>query len=289
MNNHALEIKNLNMDLGSFALSDISLCIEKGTIMGLVGKNGAGKTTLIRSILNLIPRKSGEVNFDGIELFGHEEIVKTKVGVVFDNLIFPLNLKPVKIKNMLSPFYRTFDHDRYNSLMKRFELDPQKKLSAYSKGMQMKFGIVMALCYNPDLIILDEPTAGLDPIARADLIDLLQEILQDERKSVLFSTHITSDLDKIADYITLIDHGKILFSQSKEDLIEGYALCSVNKEEMTDSLKSQLLGLRETAFTFEGLTRNRKELSDIAGVKMAKANVEDIMVFLIGKRGGQND
>jgi len=289
MTNNALEINNLNVSVGNFPITDLNLNLEKGTIMGLVGKNGSGKTTLIKSILDMVPRKSGEVLFNGIPMYGNEKTVKAKIGVVFDNLIFPLNLKPLKIKNMMSPFYEAFDHEKFSRLMKRFELDPKKKLSAYSRGMQTKFGVVMALCHNPDIIILDEPTAGLDPVARADLLYLLMELMQSEEKSILFSTHITSDLEKIADYITLIDNGEIILSQSKDELVEKYTLFSVEKERMTEQLKSEIVGLRETAFTFEGLTCNKNKILGIPGIRTSRATIEDIMVCLTGTRGEQDD
>lgn len=284
LTNNALEIKNMDVSIGDFSLSGINFAIEKGTIMGFIGKNGSGKTTLIKTILNMLDKKSGEVLFDGLPMFGNEETVKAKIGVVFDSLIYPLNLKPRKIKKMISPFYKTFDDEKFNGLMKRFELDPNKKLSTYSKGMQMKFGVVMALCHNPELIIiLDEPTAGLDPIARAEVIDLLLELMQKEKRSILFSTHITSDLEKIADYITMIDNGKIVFTKGKDELIDTYVLVHIEKEAMTDAIKSEIIGLKETTFGYQGLIENIK-LKNLKGVKTARPTIEDIMIYMGAKK-----
>jgi ABC-2 type transport system ATP-binding protein len=260
------------------------LSIEKGTIMGLIGKNGAGKTTLIKTILEKYERTSGKVLFNGIPMYGNEEIVKAKIGVVYDSLIYPLAYNPNKIKNMISPFYKEFDHKKYEELMNRFELDPNKKLSNYSKGMQMKFGAVLALCHNPDLIILDEPTAGLDPIARAELIDILLEYMQKEEKSILFSTHITSDLEKIADYITMIDDGKILMSSVKDDLIDNYVLVHIDKDAITDKLKSQLIGMKETIFGYEGMICSKYNLESVQGIKAARPTIEDIMIYIGAKK-----
>ncbi|MBZ9636331.1 ABC transporter ATP-binding protein [Clostridium sp. FP1] len=284
MTNKALEIKNLKVSIGNFSLNDVSFSIEKGTIMGFIGRNGSGKTTLINSILNMIPQTSGNVLFDGISMYGNEDIVKATIGVVFDSLIYPLNLKPTKIKNMISPFYKTFDPKRFEELMKRFELDKNKKLSAYSKGMQMKFGVVMALCHNPDLIILDEPTAGLDPIARADVMDLLLDLMQNEQRSILFSTHITSDLEKIADYITMIDDGKIVFSKGKDEMLDMYALAHVDRDAMTDTIKSELIGVKETTFGYEGLCKKNLKLQNAEGVKIARPTIEDIMLYMGAKK-----
>jgi len=284
MINNALEIKNLKASIGKFSLRDVIFPVEKGTIMGFIGKNGSGKTTLIKTMLNMIPKTSGKVLFDGIPMFGNEEIVKAKTGVVFDNLIYPLNLKPTKIKKMISPFYKTFDDKRFDELMNRFDLDPSKKLSAYSNGMKMKFGVVMALCHNPELIILDEPTAALDPIARADVIDLLLELMQKEERSILFSTHITSDLEKIADYITMIDDGKIVFSKGKDEMLDMYLLTHIDREVMTDVIKSDLIGIKKTTFGYEGLCTKNLKLQNLLGVKTARPTIEDIMLYIGAKK-----
>jgi len=284
METKALEIKNLNTSIGDFSLSDLNFSITKGSIMGLIGKNGSGKTTLIKTLLNMISKTSGEVLFDDIPMLGNEETVKSKIGVVFDALIYPLNFKPTKIKKMISPFYKTFDDKRFDELMNRFELNANKKLSSYSKGMQMKFGVVMALCHNPELIILDEPTAGLDPIARADVIDLLLELMQNEERSILFSTHITSDLEKIADYITMIDNGKIVFSKGKDEMLDSYILAHIEKEAITDVIKSELIGVKETTFGYQGLCPNSLMIKNVLGVKMVRPTIEDIMVYMGAKK-----
>ena len=279
MTNNALEIRNLYANIGKFSLSDVSFNIEKGTAMGFIGRNGAGKTTLIKTILDIIPKAGGEVLFDGIPMFGNEAIVKAKIGVVFDSLIYPPSLKPIKVKNMLSPFYETFDHEKFDKLMIHYELDPKQRLSTFSKGMQMRFGVIMALCHNPDLIILDEPTAGLDPIARADVLDLLYDLMQNEDKSILFSTHITSDLEKIADYITMIDDGKIVFSQAKDEMLDEYAIVQIDKGVMNESLRNNIIGMKESAFGFEGLCKANKELINISGIKSIRPTIEDIMIY----------
>jgi len=280
MANNALEIKNLNTTIGDFSLNDINFSLEKGTIMGFIGKNGSGKTTLIKTLLNMLPSTSGEVLFDDIVMYGNEETVKAKIGVVFDSLIYPLNLKPTKIKRMMSPFYKTFDDKTFDQLMNRFELDPGKRLSAYSKGMQMKFGVVMALCHNPELIILDEPTAGLDPIARADVIDLLLELMQKEERSILFSTHITSDLEKIADYITMINKGKIVFSKGKDEMLDMYTLAHIDKFDMTDVIKKELIGIKKTTFGYEGLCTKESGIQNVYVVKTIRPTIEDIMIYM---------
>lgn len=282
MSEYALTIRNLQVIVGTFRLNNISLQIPKGTIMGFIGKNGAGKTTLIKSLLDVIQPVGGEILFDGIPLYGNEESVKSKVAVVYDSLIYPLNMTPKKIVKMISPFYPRFESNIYNNLMARFRLYENQKLSQYSKGMKMKFSIAMALSQNPDLLILDEPTAGLDPEARADVLDILLEFMQDENKTVFFSTHITSDLDKIADYITLIDSGSLLFTAEKDALLDEYALVHIEKVAITRELWDNLHGAKETVFGYEGLCSNKALFANAPGVKMARPTVEDIMIF----RGG---
>jgi len=286
MEQAAIEIRDLCGGLGKFRLKDIGLCLQKGTVMGLIGKNGAGKTTLVKTVLDMLPRTGGEVLFDGLPMSGNDAVVKAKIGVVFDHLIYPLNLKPQSIKRMIAPLYSTFSDRYFDDLMERFELDPSKRLSHYSKGMQMKFSVVMALSYNPDLMILDEPTAGLDPVARTQLIEVLFEWMQDEQKALLFSTHITSDLEKIADYITLIEDGGVVFTEEKERLLERYALVSIEKAAMNDRLRTNLRGLKETPFGFEGLCESRETLQGVAGVRAARPSIEEIMVFFTQNGGG---
>lgn len=285
MANDALEVRNLNVTLGNFRLTDINLKVEKGTIMGFIGKNGAGKTTLIKSIMDVIQPCSGEVLFSGVPMYGNEEAVKQRIGIVYDNLIYPASMRAKRIAKMIAPFYTGFDMEKWHMLMAHFGLNENMQLSNYSKGMQMKFSIVMALSHNPDILIMDEPTAGLDPSARADVLDLLLEFMQDENKTLFFSTHITSDLDKIADYITLIDNGKIMFSTEKETLLDNYALVHIEKEAMTEKLKQNLSGIKENAFGYEGLCADKALFENLKGVKLARPSVEDIMIY----RGGIND
>ncbi|WP_435575595.1 ABC transporter ATP-binding protein [Clostridium gasigenes] len=281
---NALEVKNLCVKNGDFELKSINLTIPKGSVMGLIGRNGVGKTTLIKSIVNQLQHSSGEVLFDGLRMYGNDVKVKSKIGVVFDDLIYRVG-KPKKIVKIIAPFYDEFDMNKYNLLMDKFELNPNKDLKKYSKGMKTKFNVIMVLCHNADLIILDEPTAGLDPISRVEIIDFFLEIMQDENKSILFSTHILSDLEKIADYITLMDKGKIIFSMDKETLIEKYSIIQVDKSAISDELKRNIKGLKENVFGYQGLIEDREPYKNIAGVRFAPASIEEVMIF----RGGINE
>lgn len=282
MSNYALEINNLHANVGKFSLNDINLSLQKGTITGFIGENGAGKTTLIKTILDIIPKSKGKVLFFGKTMEGNEAEIKSRIGVVFDSLIYGKHLLPIDIVKIVSPFYHDFDKKIFDVLMERFNLDVYKRIGSYSKGMQMKFSIVMALAHKPDLLIFDEPTSGLDPVARAEVLDLLYDIIQNEDKTIFFSTHITSDLDKIADYITLIDNGKIIFTEAKDEMLEKLAVVHIAKEDMKDEMKSFITGIKETALGFEGLVSDMTKLVLIPNAKIAKPTVEDIMIYRRG-------
>jgi ABC-2 type transport system ATP-binding protein len=274
----SLEVNGLCANIGKFSLENIDLNLEPGTIMGFIGKNGAGKTTFIKTILDIIPKTGGDVLFFGKKMADSGIEIKSRVGVVFDALIYPQSYHAKTVKNAVAPFYKNFDGAKWQKLMHEFELDPDKKLNEYSKGMQMKFQIVMALAHDPELLILDEPTAGLDPVARAEFLDMLYDIIANERNSVLFSTHITSDLDKIADYITMIDGGRIVFSRAKDEMLDSFALVRIDKENADGRVKSMFLGCHETSFGIEGVMA--KELAQSLGfAKTARPTVEDIMVY----------
>jgi ABC-2 type transport system ATP-binding protein len=277
MTGYNLEVNGLYGGIGDFELRDVNLKIERGTVMGLIGKNGAGKTTLIQTIAGLLPRYSGAVLFDGLPMAGNEVVVKNKIGVVLDFQLFQASSKPRKAAKMLSHFYDNFDMERFFELMERFDLPVDKKLARLSKGMKSAFNIVMALCHDPDLVIMDEPTAGLDPEKRRDIIDILHEFVQDEGKSVLFSTHITSDLERIADHITLIDDGRTVFTKSVIEITDEMALCRISREELTEGRRPFVVGLRETSLGLECLVRDKSAFSGIEGIQFSRPTIEDLL------------
>ena len=218
--NSILEVRGLRKSYDSFMLSDIAFDLPSGYIMGFVGPNGAGKTTTIKLILNVIKGDSGSV-----KLFGREDTIvhNEEIGVVMDAPLYVDDWKVSDVESALSPFYKQWDKKLFDEYIKRFGLESKKKIKELSRGMKIKLQIAAALSHNAKLLILDEPTSGLDPVARDEICDLLREFVSDENKSVLFSTHITSDLDKTADYITFILNGSIVFTGAKDELIEKYA------------------------------------------------------------------
>jgi len=199
-------------------MENLSLNLRKGYITGLIGRNGSGKTTLIKVISDCIDRISGSVLYDGLNFWDNEVEVKRKISVVYDRPNFSVKVKPINLVRGISSIEKRFDLDLFYNLMDRFELNSRKKVSTYSMGMQKKLMLILGICRKPEILILDEPTSGVDPISRNDMMKLLQEFMENENNSILFSTHITSDLDRIADYIVLIDQGRILIDEEKEDL-----------------------------------------------------------------------
>lgn len=278
-----ISIKNLTVELAGFKLDNINLNIPEGVVVGFVGKNGSGKTTLINTLTDIYTATEGEILYAGMPLVGNEVKIKEMIGVVYDSLIYPGNVKAIKMAQLIEPLFETFDMEKWHQLMKRLNLPEKKKLSEYSKGMQMKFMLTIVLARNPRVLILDESTAGLDPEARREVLDLIQEYMEEEGHTVFFSTHITTDLDKIADYIVMIDKGQIVFMEEKDVLLDQYVMVQVEKSCMTQQLRNHLIGVKENSFGYVGLTENREVWKDVPGVQLTRPSVEDIMIFRGGK------
>ncbi|SET52051.1 ABC-2 type transport system ATP-binding protein [Natronincola peptidivorans] len=276
-----LELENVTKEYKNFKLDNISFSLEKGYIMGLVGPNGSGKTTTIKLIMNLLSKNSGEIKVFGLDNSLDEKAIKERIGFVYDDNIYPLGLKLSKIALLIAPFYKTWNQELFNQYMKKFQLDPQSSLEKLSKGMKTKFAIVMALSHKPDLIIMDEPTSGLDPIFRRELLEMLQEIIEDGNCSVLFSSHITSDLEKIADYITFMDKGRVVLSDTYVNIVENYRLVKAS-EEIIKKERNKFLSYRCNSFGGEGLCKNWHSLQNEYPDKIVleKPTIEDIMYYI---------
>ncbi|MBU5312889.1 ABC transporter ATP-binding protein [Tissierella carlieri] len=278
-----LEIKNLTKDFNKFKLDNVSFKLEPGYIMGFIGPNGAGKSTTIKLIMNLLKKDSGEIKVFGKDHIQFEKEIKNRIGFVYDESYFYEDLTIRQMKNIISPFYKKWDEKLFNKYIKDFDLDLNQKIKKLSKGMKMKFSLAIALSHNADLIIMDEPTSGLDPIFRSEILDVLYSIIQDEKKSIFFSTHITTDLEKIADYITFINKGKIVFSKSKDEILESYGVIKGGKNLLDRDTRKEFIGLRETNVGFEGLAENPQRLKKLFGseILIEKPTLEDIMVYSV--------
>ena len=282
-----IEVKKVSKKFTGFTLQEISFNLKKGDIMGFIGPNGAGKTTTIKLMMNLLKKDGGEIRIFNQDHLRHERSIKERIGFVYDNQEFYDELKAREVEKIIAPFYRSWDSKVYTRYLKDFELPQSKKVKDFSKGMKMKFSLAVALFHQAELLIMDEPTSGLDPVFRQEFLDLIRDFM-DERKGVLFSTHITSDLDKIADYITFINQGRIVLSSSKEKILEDYGLVKGEKKYLREELCPHLIGLREGNFGFEALTAEAEYLRrNYPEIMVERPTLEEIMLYLV--RGAKKD
>ena len=278
--NNLIELKNLCKSFSGFSLDNVSFEVPKGYIMGFIGPNGAGKTTTIKSILNMISPDSGEIILLGANASENSTELKDDIGVVMDLPFYVDDWKVKDVERALAPFYSRWSHEVFEDLIKKFDIEKNKKVKDLSRGMKVKLMLTVALSHDAKLLILDEPTSGLDPVARSELMDILAEFITDENKAVLFSTHITSDLEKAADYITFIIGGKIEFTGEKDALLESYRLVKGGVPNLTPEQKRHIIGYREHSVGFEGMIKieNAKQLPGDAILE--KINLEEIIVYM---------
>ncbi|ANV74699.1 sodium ABC transporter ATP-binding protein (plasmid) [Bacillus thuringiensis] len=281
--NAVLEVKNLNKAYGNFSLKDVTFSLSQDCITGFIGTNGSGKTTTIKAILGLVLKDSGKINFLEKDIDKHERKSKNKIGVVLDEGYFYDELTLKEMKNVIAPSYTEWDEQVFLKYIKRFNLNLGQKISTLSKGMRMKFAVALALSHHADLLIMDEPTSGLDPLVRSELIDILLDFMKEPGKGVFFSTHITSDLDKIADMIILIDDGQILIDEEKDALVETHALVKGDNQLINNQTEKLFLNLSQTKYGFEGITHKIDDVCRLMpGVLMERPTIEDIMLSYIG-------
>ena len=269
-----LQVDNLTKQYSDFKLDNVSFSIPKGTIMGLIGENGAGKSTTINAILDLIKKDGGTVTFWGQELTENTKQLKEDIGVVFDGINFYETLTPAKIGKISQAVYSQWDVSLYQGYLKRFALPDDKEVKTFSKGMKMKLCIAVALSHHPKLLILDEATSGLDPVMRDDILDVFLDFVQDENHSILMSSHITTDLEKVADYITFIHQGKVLFCKSKDELRYHYGIIRCGAALFDAIDKSEVLAYRKCDYQWDVLVANK----DSARRKYKNAIVDDASI-----------
>ena len=277
MSDFAIEIKNLVKKFDGFILGPIDLSIPKGTIVGYIGQNGAGKSTTIKLLLGLLKIDSGEIKILGYDNPNSLEL-KDKIGVVFDDLLVPEEMTLVDLEKFCSRVYSKWDRDFFYQLKKKFKLSEKQAIQSYSRGMRMKLSMAVALSHKAEILILDEATSGLDPIVRDEILDFLLDFIQDENHTILISSHILSDLEKVADYIAFINDGKVLFVESKDELKENYAICTLSNEEVKNLDEEAIIGRRIHAFGQEMLVK-RNFIPD--GIRLQKPSIEDIMIYFL--------
>ena len=277
-----LEIKNLSKKYDGFELKNINIELPKGMIMGFIGENGAGKTTTIKTILNVINRDSGEIKIFGLDNKESERKIKEDIGVVLDDSFLSEYLNPSDINKIMKNIYKNWDEKLYFKYIEDFKLPKEKMSKEYSSGMKMKLKIAVALAHHPKLLILDEPTSGLDPVARNEILDIFQEFIQDEEHGIFVSSHITSDLEHIADYITFINNGEIIFTKTRDELLENYGIVKCSEEQFKKIDKKDYIKYKKNRYEYDVLIENKYEFKKNYDISVIdKPSLEDIMLIYI--------
>ena len=280
MNN--IEIKNVTKKYDGFLLDKISFDVPAGSIVGLIGENGAGKTTTIKSILNII-KSEGTVKIFNKDINQNEKEIKQNIGVVLDDSFLSTYLTPKYINSVMKEFYKNWDEEKYNKLLKQFGLPSDKLIKDFSSGMKMKLKIATAISHNPKLLILDEPTSGLDPVVRNEILDIFRKYIEeDETRSILLSSHITTDLEHISDYIIFIDRGKTILNVPTNELLENYGIIKCSEEDFLKIDKNDYIKYRKQKYQYEILTSNKNNIRKKYNIAtIDKPSIEDIMLFYI--------
>lgn len=274
---NALEIKGLCKQYAGFALQNVDFVLPRGCVMGFIGENGAGKTTTIKAVLNLIRRDAGEIKVLGLDNLAEERAFKERIGVVLEDGSFLNTLSARGVDKLMGKAYQNWRSEQFFGYVRRFGMDEKKLIKEYSKGMRMKIAIAAALSHEAELLLMDEPTSGLDPIVRDEVLDLFYDFMQDDGHAILLSSHITSDLDKIADYITFIHEGRILLTERRDELLDTHGVLKCTADQLESLDKDAVRAKRVGAFGCEALVRR----SGVpANWPVEPVNVEQVMLFM---------
>lgn len=277
--NEVLKLENVNKKYPTFSLKDVSFAIEPGQIMGFIGRNGAGKTTTLKCIMNLIHFESGKISAFDKDMSENELENKQRIGFALSELNYYPNKTIRQLMSVTKKFYKNFDEQKFNEVCKLFNLDLDKKLEQLSSGMKVKYSVAIALSHHAELLILDEPTSGLDPVSRDEILDIFREIVRNKKRAILFSTHITSDLDKCATNITYIHDGEIIYTGTKKDFVNSYLF--IKDKTSNKSLKNRYIAYKELDDRIEGLISvNDKDYFISQGIEVREPDLEEIMVYL---------
>ncbi|MFR5265810.1 ABC transporter ATP-binding protein [Clostridium sp.] len=278
---NAVKLNNLQKTLGNFNLNIDNLEVKEGYITGFIGKNGSGKTTTIKLIMNMLIPSSGEITLFDKKMLDNETEIKQHIAYIGINSGFPIDCKLKIIKKIISPFYKNWDDNIYKNYMKKFNLDENKKFKDLSQGMKKQFELVIALSHKPKLLIMDEPTANLDPVIRNEFLEILNDNMQNEDLSIFYSTHITSDLEKSADYIYFIDEGKVILNGEKDKLLENHKLIKGPLHLLNSESEKLFISISKNSFGFEGLCSNFKNAYNFFGneANYEKATLDHLMLY----------
>ena len=282
MDNTVLNITGLTKRYRDFTLDNVSFSVPYGAVVGFVGENGAGKSTTLKAVLGLIKKDAGTISILGTQEQDVDFVIRNKIGVVFDGNNLPERMTPKQLSKFLTNIYVSWDKDKYLSMLDKLSLPTNRKIKTFSRGMKMKLAIVAALSQNPELLIMDEPTSGLDPVVRDDILNMILDYVQDEKHSVLISSHITSDLEKIADYIVFIHKGKVIFDKRKDDLIHHYGIIKCNTEQFKPIGKEDVISYRKQGNKLDILISDRNAVQmKYPNVQVVPATIDDIMLFYV--------
>lgn len=280
---NAVEIKSLKKQLGNFYLDIDNLEIPKGYITGFIGQNGSGKTTTIKLIMDMLHPDNGQITLFNKKLSENEAEIKQNLAYIGSNSAFPEDTKLIDIKKMIAPFYKSWDESLYSRYIKKFSLDESKKFKDLSSGKKKQFELCMALSYRPKLLLMDEPTVNLDPIIRNEFLDILLENMEDGEMSVFYSSHITSDLEKAADFVYFLNNGKIMLSGEKDLLLDNHKIVRGPLNLLDDEIKQNFVGLKTNSFGFEALTNDYEKTFTLLGEEAVydKPSLESLMLYYI--------
>ena len=277
---YSLKISNLTKEFEGFSLDNVSFQVKKGSIMGFIGENGAGKSTTIKSILNLLHPETGSISILGMKMKEQERKIKEQMGVVFDECHFHSSLNAKDINKIMSKIYSNWDEEAFKNYLSKFNLPEKKIVKEYSRGMKMKLSIAVALSHHPTFLILDEATNGLDPVIRSEILEVFYDFIQDEEHSILMSSHITGDLEQIADYITFIQNGKIIFSERKDEILESFGILRCGKSDFMTIETKDIVGYKQSTYSYDVLVKNRSLIhKKYPKLTMDPASLEDIMLY----------
>ncbi|KGR85356.1 ABC transporter ATP-binding protein [Lysinibacillus odysseyi] len=284
---NVIELQNVTKSFKGFQVKDLSIAVKKGFVTGFIGGNGAGKSTTIKLIMNLLKQDSGSISVFGLTHETNERAIKERIGFVYDENIFYENLTLKDMKKIIRPAYQQWDDAIFQKYINQFELPLNKKIKTFSKGMKMKASLAIALSHQAELIIMDEPTSGLDPVFRRELLNILHELMQDGDKTIFFSTHITTDLDRIADYIIFLNDGEHVFTKEFYKIQEDYAIVKGPLDLLDADTEQEFVAVQKSNIGFEGLTGNKERIESLFGesVVLEKPTLEDIMYYT--KKGGR--
>lgn len=277
-----LTVKGLTKNYQDFTLDHVSFEIPQGSIVGLIGENGAGKSTIIKAVLGLIKKDDGEITLFGRQDGALNKEIKEQIGVVFDGSNFSGDLSPRKLNKVFKDIYRSWDEDLYISLLEKMAVPVNQKIKTFSKGMKMKLSLVAAFAHHPKLLILDEATSGLDPVMRDDILDMFLEFVQDEENSILVSSHITSDLEKVADYIIFVHNGSVIFSKPKDELLENYGIIKCGDAAFERIEKEDRIACRKLDYEWQILVEDRNRIQKkYKEAMVVPATIDEIMLLYV--------